>query len=129
MTQHEVYAIRGDYDGNTLTIPDTARYVYHVGYNEKIRTLIIPSTVVFIAGWNFSHLHNLVRIKTGISRRLLGFTANTVIMGPDIPTLKELKRWVLAGYSMNYTDQLWMSTLPTELCELVFSYIPSDAYR
>jgi hypothetical protein len=142
MQQHEVYTIGGDYDGTTLTIPDCARYIKYYQNSEKIRTLIIPSTVVYIEGWNFSYLPNLVRIKTGISRRLIGITSNTVIIGPGTPTLKELKNWTFAlHWHWKYPDRITPNqtrlftlgvhclSLPVELCQVVFTYIPSDDHR
>jgi hypothetical protein len=118
-----IYTIR---DGNdaTLRIRDGTMFVYNIGIHPEVHTLFIPASVEFIFGCSFSYLPNLVRIWTGV--KIIPENP-IVIIGPGTPTLKELKGWVFARYNTNYTDQLWMSTLPIELCELVFSYIPDAA--
>jgi hypothetical protein len=119
------YMIRSGNDA-TLRIPDGTIWIENSGIHPEVHTLFIPASVRFIFGHDYSYLPNLVRIWTSTK---IGAEKSIVVIGPGTPTLKELKGWVFARYNTNYTDQLWMSTLPIELCELVFSYIPDDAAR
>jgi hypothetical protein len=124
----------------TLKLPDGIKEIGFWSFNEcsDIKDLIIPTSLTIIGRWAFLGCSGIQRVWNKSKCGVNNITPWVHLRGPT-PPLKQLEKWTFAlHWHWRYPDHITPEqarlfsvgihclSVPIELCQLVFSYIPRD---